>query len=151
VFLVTWPAIPAIYYGEEIGMRYLPGLPDVEGSVLGPRYNRAGSRTPMQWGPGPDAGFSGAPPDRFYLPLDPDPGRPNVATQRAEEGSLLHLVRELITLRRGNAELSTGPQGGLEVLHDGYPLAYLRGGRSPGQAHWRASLDLAGWNVGGSE
>ena len=129
VFLLTWPAIPAIYYGEEIGMRYLPDLPDVEGSVLGPRCNRAGSRTPMQWGPGPGAGFSAAPPDRFYLPLDPDPQRPDVATQRADEGSLLHLVRRLIALRNGNAELGTGPQGSLEVLHNGYPLAYLRGGR----------------------
>lgn len=128
-FLLTWPAIPAIYYGEEIGMRYLPGLPDVEGSVLGPRYNRAGSRTPMQWEPGPGAGFSAASPDRFYLPLDPDPRRPDVATQLADEASLLHLVRDLIALRNGNAELGTGPRASLEVLHNGYPLAYLRGGR----------------------
>ena len=129
VFLLTWPAIPAIYYGEEIGMRFTPGLPDVEGSVLGPRYNRAGSRTPMQWEPGPRAGFSAAPPERFYLPLDPDPGRPDVATQLADKGSLLHLIRDLIALRNGNAELGTGPRATLEVLHDGYPLAYLRGGR----------------------
>jgi len=129
VFLLTWPAIPALYYGEEIGMRFVPGLGDVEGSVLGPRYNRAGSRTPMQWQPGPGAGFSTAPPDRFYLPLDPDPARPDVATQRADGRSLLHLVRDLIRLRKDNAELGTGPAGGLAVLHDGYPLTYLRGGR----------------------
>jgi maltose alpha-D-glucosyltransferase/alpha-amylase len=128
-FLLTWPAIPALYYGEEIGMRYVPGLPDVEGSVLGPRYNRAGSRTPMQWEPGQGAGFSSAPPGRFYLPLDPDPGRPDVATQRADEHSLLSLIRDLIRLRKDNPELGTGPAATLEVLNDGYPLAYLRGGR----------------------
>jgi alpha-glucosidase len=128
-FLLTWPAIPSLYYGEEIGMRFIPGLGDVEGSVLGPRYNRAGSRTPMQWEPGPGAGFSTAPPDRFYLPLDPEPDRPDVATQRADEHSLLHLVRNLIRLRKDNAELGTGPGASLDVLHDGYPLTYLRGGR----------------------
>ena len=25
-FVLTWPAIPALYYGEEIGMRFVPGL-----------------------------------------------------------------------------------------------------------------------------
>jgi len=128
-FLLTWPAIPALYYGEEIGMRFIPGLPGLEGSVLGPRYNRAGSRTPMQWEPGPGAGFSTAQPDRFYLPLDPGPDRPDVATQQADEHSLLHLVRDLIRLRKDNAELGTGSVGTLEVLYDGYPLTYLRGGR----------------------
>lgn len=48
-FQLTWPTLPAIYYGDEIGMRYADGLPDKEGSVLGPRCNRAGSHTPMQW------------------------------------------------------------------------------------------------------
>jgi len=152
-FLFTWPSIPALYYGEEIGMRFVPALPDVEGSVLGPRYNRAGSRTPMQWEPGPGAGFSAAPPDRFYLPLDPDPGRPDVAAQRADGRSLLHLVRDLIRLRKDHAELGTGPAGGLAVLNDGYPLAYLRGerilvvvnpsGRTERAAHARPELATA--------
>ncbi|MFD8919212.1 alpha-amylase family glycosyl hydrolase [Streptomyces sp. NPDC059569] len=127
-FQLTWPTLPAIYYGDEIGMRFLPGLPDTEGSVLGPRYNRAGSRTPMQWDDSPNAGFSAvSDPDSLYLPLDPDPGRPTVAAQRADEGSLLHLVRRLIALRRATPEL--GPAGGVEVLHSGYPFVYVRGGR----------------------
>lgn len=124
VFHLTWPTLPAIYYGDEIGMRYLTGLPDHEGSVLGPRYNRAGSRTPMQWDTTANAGFSTAPADRLYLPIDPGPDRPDVATQRADPGSLLHLVRRLIALRRRTPEL--GSQGSVEVLHDGYPLTYLR-------------------------
>jgi glycosidase len=126
-FQLTWPTLPAIYYGDEIGMRYIPGLPDKEGSVLGPRYNRAGSRTPMQWDGSPNAGFSSAPADLLYLPIDPDPDRPTVARQRADEGSLLHLVRRLIALRKGTPEL--GPAGGVEVVHEGYPFAYVRGGR----------------------
>jgi len=126
-FQLTWPTLPAIYYGDEIGMRYVPGLPDKEGSVLGPRYNRAGSRTPMQWDDGPNAGFSTSPGHRLYLPLDPSPDRPTVAAQRTDETSLLHLVRRLIALRSTTPEL--GPQGSLEVLHTGYPFVYVRGGR----------------------
>ncbi|MER8071694.1 alpha-amylase family glycosyl hydrolase [Streptomyces sp. NPDC094034] len=128
VFQLTWPTLPAIYYGDEIGMRFIPGLPDTEGSVLGPRYNRAGSRTPMQWDEGPNAGFSTVPAaEGLYLPLDPSPDRPTVAAQRADEGSLLHLVRRLIALRRATPEL--GAAGGVEVLHSGYPFVYVRGGR----------------------
>ncbi|WP_345701784.1 alpha-amylase family glycosyl hydrolase [Kitasatospora terrestris] len=126
-FQLTWPSVPAVYYGDEIGMRYVPGLPDKEGSVLGPQYNRAGSRTPMQWDSGPNAGFSTAPADRLYLPVDPAADRPDVATQRADTGSLLHVVRRLIALRRSHPALGT--HGSLEVLHTGYPLVYLRGGR----------------------
>ena len=126
-FQLTFPTVPAIYHGDEIGMRYVPGLPDTEGSVNPNGFNRGGSRTPMQWDDGPNAGFSAGPAMSLYLPIDPDPGRPTVAAQRAEPGSLLHTVRDLIALRRAHPEL--GPAGSLDVLHHGYPLAYLRGER----------------------
>lgn len=126
-FQLTWPTLPAIYYGDEIGMRYIEGLPDKEGSVLGPRYNRAGSRTPMQWDDTENAGFSTAPADHLYLPVDPDPDRPTVAAQHADESSLLHLVRRLVHLRTTTPEL--GYRGSVEVLHAGYPFVYVRGGR----------------------
>lgn len=126
-FLLTFPTLPAIYYGDEIGMRDVLGLPDTEGSTMRNGYNRAGVRTPMQWDSGPNAGFSAAPANRLYLPIDPDPGRPTVAGQRADEDSLLNTVRDLIALRRAHPELGSG--GSLEVLSDGYPLVYLRGGR----------------------
>jgi glycosidase len=127
-FQLTFPTLPAIYYGDEIGMRYVSGLPDVEGSVsIASSFNRAGSRTPMQWDGGPNAGFSVAPAADLYLPVDPDPQRPTVSAQRAGQDSLLHTVKDLIALRRAHPEL--GPGGSLEVLHHSYPLAYLRGGR----------------------
>ncbi|MEU8569255.1 alpha-amylase family glycosyl hydrolase [Streptomyces pathocidini] len=144
-FHLTWPTLPAIYYGDEIGMRYVPDLPDTEGSVLGPRYNRAGSRTPMQWDARANAGFSTAPADRLYLPLDPAPDRPDVATQKADETSLLHLVRRLIALRTAHPEL-LGPAGSLEVLNDGWPFVYVRDGRylvvvNPRRAPARLAID----------
>ena len=125
-FLLTWGAVPSIYYGDEIGMRYLPDLPDHEGSVCFPGYNRAGCRTRMQWDDGPNAGFSTAPAHRLYLPQDPDPQRPTVAAQRDDPGSVLSLVRRLIRLRRSIPALGT--RGGTEVLTRDYPFAYVRGG-----------------------
>jgi maltose alpha-D-glucosyltransferase/alpha-amylase len=81
----------------------------------------------MQWDSSPNAGFSAAPSASLYLPIDPSPHRPTVARQRADRESLLHTVRDLIALRRAHPELGIG--GSLEILFDGYPLAYLRDGR----------------------
>lgn len=123
VFLFTWGTIPSLYYGDEIGMRYLPGLPNKEGSACFPdHYNRAGARTPMQWDERPNAGFSDAPTDALYLPIDPDPARPTVAAQIDDPKSLLHFVRALISEHRRLAG-SEPPQ----VLHAGYPLVFTRG------------------------
>ncbi|MEV4646085.1 alpha-amylase family glycosyl hydrolase [Saccharopolyspora sp. NPDC049357] len=121
-FWLTWPIVPLIYYGEEIGMRLVDGLPDVEGS-----NGRQNNRTPMQWNDGPNAGFSTAPAENLYLPQDPDPNRPNVGSQRNDPGSLLNLVQRLIALRQANPELGTAYD--VQVFHDGYPLTYLRGDR----------------------
>ena len=111
-FLLTWAALPAIYYGDEIGMRYLPGLPDKEGSVCDPALQPRRARAPRCSGTtAPNAGFSTAPADRLYLPVDPDPDRPTVAAQRADDGSLLHLVRRLIALRRATPALGAGRRG----------------------------------------
>ena len=66
-FLLTMPGVPCIYYGDEIGMKYIEGLPDVEGSVLTSR-NRAGSRTPMQWDGSVNLGFSTAPAENVVYP-----------------------------------------------------------------------------------
>jgi maltose alpha-D-glucosyltransferase/alpha-amylase len=122
-FLLTWPAVPFIYYGEEIGMRYLKNIISKEGG-----YQRTGSRTPMQWDRGHNAGFSRAAPDRLYLPLDPDPSRPDAASQERDADSLWQHVRELIVLRREDPDLR--PDTPIEILSkepQGYPLVYKRG------------------------
>ncbi|MDM4762041.1 alpha-amylase family glycosyl hydrolase [Galbitalea sp. SE-J8] len=124
--LLTWGTIPSVYYGDEIGMRYLTGLPDREGSIWDPRFNRAGCRTPMQWDAGlPNDGFSTADPSRLYLPQDPGADRPTVAAQIDDPGSLLRFVRELVRLRRATAAL--GPAASRTVLAAGYPFVFLRG------------------------
>jgi maltose alpha-D-glucosyltransferase/alpha-amylase len=120
---LTWPALPSIYYGDEIGMRYVPGSPPTEGSSLGPTYERAGSRTPMQWGAVP-ADWPAAAESR-YLPQDPDPSRPTVARQLDDDGSLLRFVRAAIALRRDDPRL--GARAPVEVRGTGYPFVYRRG------------------------
>jgi len=127
LFLLTWGTIPSIYYGDEIGMKNIEGLPDTEGSIWNPKFNRAGCRTPMQWTDSrPNAGFSLAQPEDLYLPQDQAEDRPTVEGQQDDHDSLLHFVRRLIHLRRSIPHLRTGRPR--EVLAVGYPLAYLRGG-----------------------
>jgi maltose alpha-D-glucosyltransferase/alpha-amylase len=125
-FLLTWGSIPSIYYGDEIGLRYLNGLPDREGSIWSPGFNRAGCRTPMQWDDAePNAGFSTASSDMLYLPQDPDPSRPTVAAQHPRNGSTMNRLRRLIHLRRRVPDLRT--DASTVVLSSGYPLVYQRG------------------------
>ncbi|WP_336921798.1 alpha-amylase family glycosyl hydrolase [Aquipuribacter sp. SD81] len=124
-FLFTWGTVPCLYYGDEIGMRYLPDMPDVEGAICNPAYNRAGCRTPMQWDDGPNAGFSTADASALYLPVDPDPDRPTVAAQDGVPGSTLTLVRELLALRRATPALQG--HASTRVVADGYPFAWVRG------------------------
>lgn len=121
-FLMTMPSLPLIYYGDEIGMKYQEGLESKEGG-----YERTGSRTPMQWTRGRNAGFSKASKKDLYLPVDPSSSAPNVESQLARRDSLLNRIRRLIELRR-SAE-AFGPRGQLEILYmkpGRYPLIYLR-------------------------
>lgn len=103
-FLLTMPGVPFIYYGDEIGMRTVHGLPSKEGG-----FERTGARTPMQWDNAlPNAGFSTAPADTLYLPIDPAANRPTVAGQIDDPTSLLNQVRALMALRKAHPALAAG-------------------------------------------
>jgi glycosidase len=122
LFLLTMPGVPFIYYGDEIGMRTVSGLPSKEGG-----YSRTGVRTPMQWDDSPNAGFSTAPVDRIYLPIDPQPDRPTVARQEDDHDSLLNRVRRIVSLRDAHPALQAG--GGFEPVYavgGEYPFVYRR-------------------------
>lgn len=118
-FLLSMPGAPFIYYGDEIGMRYIENLPSVEGG-----FQRTGSRTPMQWDHSLNAGFSSAPAKKLYLPVDPGEDRPDALGQAMDDTSLRSEVKRLIALRRNNIALQSCAE--IEFLSDDYPLVYTR-------------------------
>jgi maltose alpha-D-glucosyltransferase/alpha-amylase len=121
--LLTMPGIPLIYYGDEIGMRFLSGLPEKEGSMW-----RTGCRTPMQWGRTRNLGFSRAAPRHLYLPVDPARDAPTVEEQADDPTSLLNFTRALLQLRR--TEMSLHNTAGFAPLHarrHQVPFVFQRG------------------------
>jgi alpha-glucosidase len=113
MLLLTLPGTAFIYQGDEIGLLDGPG-----GDPPEDRHGRDRARHPMQWSADPAGGFTtGA---AWLPPVDP-PAR-NVADQEAEPGSLLHLYRALIELRRtlrGVLELVEADRDGLLVYRRG--------------------------------
>ena len=102
-FLFSMPGAPFLYYGDEIGMRQLD-IPSVEGW-----YERTGARTPMQWdAAAKNSGFSPAPAEWLYTPLDPAADAPTVESQQDDPDSLLNEVRKLIAVRRANPRARRG-------------------------------------------
>jgi maltose alpha-D-glucosyltransferase/alpha-amylase len=99
--LFSLPGTPVLYYGDEIGLG--------ENIYLG---DRDGVRTPMQWSPDKNAGFSRANPQSLYLPIILDPAyhyeAVNVETQLANPHSLLWWMRRLLTLRKRWRALGEG-------------------------------------------
>ncbi len=116
--LLSMPGSPIIYYGDEIGMG--------DNIYLG---DRNGVRTPMQWSPDRNAGFSRADPQRLFLPPIMDPvygfGAVNVEAQSRDPSSLLNWMRRLLAIRKSSKVFGRGT---LQFLEPGNRkvLAYIR-------------------------
>ncbi|SIQ56488.1 trehalose synthase /maltokinase [Rhizobium sp. RU35A] len=116
--LLSMPGTPVIYYGDEIGMG--------DNIYLG---DRDGVRTPMQWSPDRNGGFSRADPARLVLPpvMDPLYGYEalNVEAQSVDTHSLLNWTRRMLALRGRHPAFG---RGSLRFLTPGNRkiLAYLR-------------------------
>ena len=99
--LFSMPGTPVLYYGDEIGMG--------DNIYLG---DRDGVRTPMQWSPDRNGGFSRADPARLFLPAIQDPiygfDAVNVEAQRRSPASLLNWMRRMIAIRRTHQALGRG-------------------------------------------
>jgi maltose alpha-D-glucosyltransferase/alpha-amylase len=116
--LLSMPGTPVIYYGDEIGMGDNIRLGD-----------RDGVRTPMQWSPDRNGGFSRADPNALALPLVMDPlygyEVVNAEAQARDRHSLLQWMRGMLAVRRTHRAFGRG------TLRFLYPknrkvLAYLR-------------------------
>jgi len=105
--LFSLPGTPVIYYGDEIGMG--------DNIYLG---DRNGVRTPMQWSPDRNAGFSTGNSQRLFLPVIVDPEYHyeaiNVEAQQSNPHALLWWMKRLIALRKQHKAFG---QGSLEMLH----------------------------------
>ncbi|MEP7312684.1 MAG: maltose alpha-D-glucosyltransferase [Pseudomonadota bacterium] len=99
--LLSMPGSPIIYYGDEIGMG--------DNFFLG---DRNGVRTPMQWSPDRNAGFSRADPQRLYLPpiMDPVYGYEavNVESQSRDRSSLLNWMKRMLSIRKDSHAFGRG-------------------------------------------
>jgi len=99
--LLSLPGSPVLYYGDEIGMG--------DNIYLG---DRDGVRTPMQWTPDRNAGFSTTDPQRLYLPVIMDPVYGyqviNVEAQMRSSTSLLQWTRRMIETRKRHPTFGMG-------------------------------------------
>ncbi|HEY3998918.1 MAG TPA: maltose alpha-D-glucosyltransferase, partial [Candidatus Xenobia bacterium] len=116
--LLSMPGSPILYYGDEIGMG--------DNFFIG---DRNGVRTPMQWSPDRNAGFSRADPQRLYLPpiMDAVYGYPstNVEAQSRDPSSLLSWTKRMLSVRKTTRAFGRGAR---RFLRPGNRkiLAYLR-------------------------
>ncbi|MEV4142410.1 maltose alpha-D-glucosyltransferase [Amycolatopsis sp. NPDC049691] len=99
--LLSLPGSPVLYYGDEIGMGDNIWLGD-----------RDAVRTPMQWTPDRNAGFSSCDPGRIYLPVIMDPVYGyqglNVEAQSNNDASLLNWTRRMIEVRKQHHAFAEG-------------------------------------------
>jgi len=116
--LLTMPGTPVLYYGDEIGMG--------DNIFLG---DRDGVRTPMQWSPDRNGGFSRADPASLTLPAIQDPlygfQAVNVEAQERDRHSLLNTVKRMLAVRREHQAFGRGTQRFLRPANRKI-LAYLR-------------------------
>ncbi len=118
--LLSLPGSPVVYYGDELLMG--------DNIYLG---DRDSVRTPMQWSPDRNGGFSNADFAQLYLPPLMDPvygyGAVNVEAQMRNPGSFLHWLRGMLVQRRALPVLGVGRLDALDCPNPSV-LAYVRWG-----------------------
>jgi len=111
MLLLCLRGTPFLYYGDEIGLPDTPldaaqALDPVPHRTGDPADNRDMCRTPMHWSAEAGGGFT-TPDAEPWLPFG-DLAAHNVSAQREDRGSVLHLVRDLIALRRERDDMRNG-------------------------------------------
>jgi alpha-glucosidase len=112
VLLLGLRGTPFLYAGEELGLEDAVVPPE---RVVDPAGFRDGCRAPIPWSPDPTHGWASTDP---WLPWPPEPGTRNASSLRADEASILHLYRRLVSLRRATPALHRGSQALLPEADD---------------------------------
>jgi maltose alpha-D-glucosyltransferase / alpha-amylase len=143
--LLSFPGTPIIYYGDEIGMG--------DNIYLG---DRNGVRTPMQWTPDRNGGFSRADPARLYAPTIMDPvygyEAVNVEAQSRSLSSLLSATKRLISVRKSTLAFGRGAMTFIRPANRAV-IAYVRQYRDEAilcvanlsRSAQATELDLSAW------
>src|SRR5437870_1764722 len=143
--LLSFPGTPIIYYGDEIGMG--------DNIYLG---DRNGVRTPMQWTPDRNGGFSRADPARLYAPTIMDPvygyEAVNVEAQSRSLSSLLSATKRLISVRKSTLAFGRGTMTFIRPVNRSV-LCYVRQYKdevvlcvaNPSRSAQATEIDLAAW------
>jgi maltose alpha-D-glucosyltransferase/alpha-amylase len=143
--LLSFPGTPIIYYGDEIGMG--------DNIYLG---DRNGVRTPMQWTPDRNGGFSRADPARLYAPTIMDPvygyESVNVEAQSRSLSSLLSATKRLISVRKSTLAFGRGTMTFIRPVNRSV-LCYVRQYRDEvilcvanlSRSAQATELDLSAW------
>ena len=143
--LLSFPGTPIVYYGDEIGMG--------DNIYLG---DRNGVRTPMQWTPDRNGGFSRADPARLYAPTIMDPvygyEAVNVEAQSRSLSSQLSATKRLISVRKSTLAFGRGTMTFIRPVNRSV-LAYVRQYRDEvilcvanlSRSAQATELDLSAW------
>jgi maltose alpha-D-glucosyltransferase / alpha-amylase len=143
--LLSFPGTPIVYYGDEIGMG--------DNIYLG---DRNGVRTPMQWTPDRNGGFSRADPAKLYAPMIMDPvygyEAVNVEAQSRSLSSLLSATKRLISVRKSTLAFGRGSMTFVRPANRAV-LAYVREYKGEvilcvanlSRAAQATQLDLSAW------
>ena len=107
VVLLTLRGTPFLYAGEELGLSDA----EIPPTRLVDPGGRDGCRAPIPWEPGPDHGWPAEP----WLPFPGQIEGRSATEQRHEPGSILHLYRDLLRVRRGSVALHEGHQSLLQT------------------------------------
>lgn len=110
MLLLTLRGTPTLYQGDELGMENVEIPLEKQQDPFGLRVPGSGRdlcRTPMQWTPGENAGFSEAGVET-WLPLSPKYPMENVEIELKDDQSILNLYRRLLALRKATPALNRG-------------------------------------------
>ncbi|HYF70700.1 MAG TPA: alpha-amylase family glycosyl hydrolase [Ohtaekwangia sp.] len=126
VLLLTLKGTPTMYYGDELGLKDVPisedAIQDPQGlNMPDKNLSRDPARTPMQWNDSVNAGFSNTTP---WLPVDRHYRKVNVEAEKADNLSMLSLVKKLVTLRKNEKALSVGNYD--PVFSDHQLISFIR-------------------------